>query len=92
MRKQMAKISNEYEEKTPSILYYDFIEERDITFSNIEKLESLMNSAPKEMNDAFKNEVMIIFKEVIQSLQNQNDIQKRQIDNLFKKDKDRDKG
>jgi len=91
MRRQMAQISNEAPKRTQYTLHYDFLDEREETLSKIEELESIMATAPEAKTDDFKNEIIMLLKEVIQSLQNQNDIQKHQIDKLFKRDKDKDK-
>ena len=81
MRKQVEALSNGKTEKTLDLMHYEFLDKRENTFSKVEEFESIINSSKGH------GSIIVLLKDIIKSLQEQNDIQKLQIDELTKKSK-----
>lgn len=79
MKKQVEALSRNKSQDDLDLMHYEFLEKRENTFSKVEEFESIIK--PSRSHDS----IILLLKDIIKSLQEQNDIQKRQIDELTKK-------
>ena len=79
MRKQVEAVSKNKSKDDLDLMHYEFLDKRENTISKVEDLEARINSSKSH------GSIILILKDIIKSLQEQNDIQKRQIDELTKK-------
>lgn len=83
MKIAMEKIINDNPKPSLDQLHYYFLDQREETLSKIEYFKSIDDKSNGKSN-YFK-----VLKDIIQDLQKQNDIQKRQIDELDRKLKEK---